>query len=62
MHLKGMVSVCCGCDGLYPWSACLVGSVGAGVYMIVGRVMKKLGIDDPLEAIAVHGGGGEKHK
>ncbi|XP_059082063.1 putative ammonium transporter 1 [Tigriopus californicus] len=56
--LTGMVSVCCGCDGFYPWSACLAGAVGGLIYIVIAQLVIKLKIDDPIEAVAVHGGGG----
>ncbi len=55
---SGMVSVCCGCDGFYPWSAFTAGCVGAAVYLLVSKLMLKIGVDDPIDAIAVHAGGG----
>ncbi len=56
--LAGMVSVCCGCDGFSPWTACLVGAVGGAIYVLVATVMVKIKVDDPVNAVAVHGGGG----
>ncbi len=53
-----MVSVCCGCDGFYPWSAFTAGCVGAAVYLLVSKLMIRIGVDDPIDAIAVHAGGG----
>lgn len=56
--LTGMVSACCGCDLLEPWAALLVGC-GAGLsYKLVSFLVEKAKIDDPLDAAAVHAGGG----
>ena len=56
--LAGMVSVCCGCDGFYPWSSALVGAIGGVVYYLIAGIMKKVKLDDPIDAVAVHGGAG----
>ena len=53
-----MVSVCCGCDGFYPWAGCLCGFVGSLVHLVVSALMKRFRIDDPIDAVAVHGGAG----
>jgi len=56
--LAGMVALCAGCDDLYPWAAIIIGSV-AGLSLIAWHsLMIKLKIDDPLDAVAVHLGGG----
>jgi len=56
--LAGMVSLCAGCDDLRPWAAIIIGAV-AGISLIGWhRLMLKLKIDDPLDAVAVHLGGG----
>jgi Amt family ammonium transporter len=54
--LAGMVSVCCGCDALAPWAAAVSGTVAGFVYLGVSMAMQKLKIDDPIDAVAVHGG------
>ncbi|CAI2356900.1 unnamed protein product [Caenorhabditis sp. 36 PRJEB53466] len=56
--LAGMVSSCAGCNKMEPW-ACIFVGVGAGlIYLTLSRSMIKLKIDDPLDAFAVHAGGG----
>ena len=62
MHIDfpGMVAICCGCDGFTPWTACLVGAIGSVVHTLVSVAMIKLKIDDPIDAVAVHGGGGKR--
>ena len=57
--LAGMVTVCAGCNEFYPWIACLVASVGGFVYLLVSDLMVRMRIDDPLDAVAVHGGPGK---
>ena len=57
-----MVATCASCDGFYPWSAALAGALGGIVYMLISSIMVRLKIDDPIDAVAVHGGGGDKTK
>lgn len=56
--LAGMVAQCAGCDVYMPWSALFVGFIGGWAFMGVHLVMLKMRLDDPLDAVAVHGGGG----
>jgi len=56
--LGGMVAQCAGCNVYQPWSAAVVGALGGCVYFAVHVAMVKLELDDPLDAVAVHGGAG----
>ena len=56
--LAGMVSQCAGCDEYAPWGALIVGIFGGIAFIIVHIAMLKCKLDDPLDAVAVHGGGG----
>ncbi|XP_063401087.1 putative ammonium transporter 1 [Mytilus trossulus] len=56
--LTGMVAACAGCNQMHPWSAAVLGLFAAMAYTLWSTVMKKLNIDDPLDAVAVHFGGG----
>ncbi|XP_076115418.1 putative ammonium transporter 1 isoform X1 [Mytilus galloprovincialis] len=56
--LTGMVAACAGCNQMHPWSAAVLGLFAAMSYTLWSTVMKKLNIDDPLDAVAVHFGGG----
>ena len=53
-----MVSLGAGSDAYEPWSAVLIGSVASLVYRGISRLMLKFCLDDPLDAVAVHLGGG----
>jgi Amt family ammonium transporter len=53
--LGGLVSVTAGCSTVDPWGAILCGFVGAWVYHGASCLMRKLKVDDPLDAFAVHG-------
>ena len=54
----GMVSVCAGCDGYLPWAAALVSCLAAVLYLVLSRLLVTLGVDDPVDAVAIHAGGG----
>ncbi|KAJ8023646.1 Ammonium transporter 1 member 2 [Holothuria leucospilota] len=56
--LTGMVAICAGCNSVYAWGAFVTGLVAGIVYIVVSALMVKLRIDDPLDAVAVHFGGG----
>lgn len=56
--IAGMVSVCAGADIYRPWTALLIGAIGGLVYKAMSKVVQKFKIDDPLDAGAVHLGGG----
>ncbi|KAH7699638.1 AMT-4.1 protein, partial [Aphelenchoides avenae] len=56
--LTGMVSACAGCNNAEIWSSCITGS-GAGIaYMLLSEAAIWFKVDDPLDAFAVHAGGG----
>ena len=57
--LTGMVAQCAGCDVFYPWAAVIVGCIGGLAYQVVHNLMLRFTLDDPLDAVAVHGGGGK---
>ncbi len=57
--LAGLVAITAGCDIVGPYGAIVIGIVaGFAVVLIVEFVDKKLKIDDPVGAIAVHCGNG----
>jgi len=56
--LAGMVAQCGGCNSYEPWAALVVGALGGFLYLFVHVMMLKCKLDDPLDAVAVHGGGG----
>ncbi|KAE9553084.1 hypothetical protein FO519_003717 [Halicephalobus sp. NKZ332] len=56
--LAGMVSACAGCNKMMPWASAFTG-MGSGLsYLGLSKLMFYLKIDDPLDAFAVHAGGG----
>ena len=48
--LGGAVSITAGCADVEPWAAFIIGILGAFVYSGACVIMKKLEIDDPVEA------------
>jgi len=56
--LVGLVAVCAGVGDVTPHACILIGIIGGVAHEIGSNVLKKLKIDDPLDAFAVHGCGG----
>ena len=54
--LAGLVGITAGCHVVEPWGAILVGIFSGMVFFGASKLMVFLGIDDPLDAFAVHGG------
>ena len=57
--LTAMVAQCAGCDEYAPWGALIVGMFGGVAFIVIHTAMLKCRLDDPLDAVAVHGGGGK---
>lgn len=53
--LAGAVSITAGCADVEPWAAFVIGIFGSFVYSLACVLMVKLKIDDPIEAVQVHG-------
>ena len=53
-----MVSMCAGCNTYESWSAVVIGIIAGFVYIGLHKAMLKCHFDDPLDAVAVHVGGG----
>ncbi|XP_021933567.1 putative ammonium transporter 1 [Zootermopsis nevadensis] len=56
--LAGMVSVCAGADVMRMWASFLSGALTAPIYLGIHHIMIWIEVDDPLDAVAVHFGGG----
>ncbi|XP_031573365.1 putative ammonium transporter 1 [Actinia tenebrosa] len=56
--LTGMVAVCAGANVYRPYCALVVGVLAGLTYMIWSWVVLKMKADDPVDAVAVHFGGG----
>ena len=55
-----MVCMCAGCNVYQPWSAILIGIFAGVGFLFTHFLMLKLKIDDPLDAVAVHGASGKE--
>jgi Amt family ammonium transporter len=56
--LAGLVAVCAGCADMNPLAAIFCGMCGCLSMMVTSRVVAFARVDDPLDATAVHAGGG----
>jgi Amt family ammonium transporter len=56
--IVGLVSTTASCDKIEVWSGFILGIVGALFYSVGCKWLHEFHIDDPLEASAVHLGGG----
>eukprot|EP00193_Tetraselmis_chui_P002035 CAMPEP_0177760892 /NCGR_PEP_ID=MMETSP0491_2-20121128/5513_1 /TAXON_ID=63592 /ORGANISM="Tetraselmis chuii, Strain PLY429" /LENGTH=448 /DNA_ID=CAMNT_0019276829 /DNA_START=9 /DNA_END=1355 /DNA_ORIENTATION=+ len=52
--LAGLVSITASCAVVEPYAAVIIGAIGASVYYYSAMLLRKLRIDDPLEASPVH--------
>ena len=53
-----MVAQCAGCNVYEPWAALVIGIMAGVSYISASQAMLRLKLDDPLDAVAVHFGGG----
>jgi len=53
--LAGLVSITACCNNVEMWAAIVIGIVGCIIYLIADRFLKKMQIDDPIEASQIHG-------
>jgi len=56
--LCGMISTCAFCNKAAPWATFVVGIFASFAYVVIHYSMIWFRIDDPLDAVAVHSGGG----
>lgn len=53
--LAGLVAITAGCAFVKPWEAVIIGFIGGLVYQGASMLLKKLKIDDVVDAFPVHG-------
>lgn len=56
--LAGLVAVTAPCGNINPWAAVIIGMIGGVFYHVASNTVVKYEVDDPLDAFAVHYGGG----
>jgi len=56
--LAGLVSITAGCGNVECGSSFMIAVVGGIVYEVSSRLVKKMKVDDPIDAFAVHGAPG----
>lgn len=57
-NLAGLVSITGSCDNVEPWAAFIIGTIGGCVYILINKLLLKLEIDDPVDAVPIHLGCG----
>jgi len=53
--LAGLVAITAGCAAVEPWEAIIIGFIGGLVYQGSSMLLKKLRLDDVVDAVPVHG-------
>src|SRR5881398_794211 len=53
--LAALVAVTAACGFVAPWAAAFIGFVAAAIAVVAVPLVERLGIDDPIGAVAVHG-------
>lgn len=56
--LTGMVALCAGCNAIHPYAAFIIGIIAGMAYVAWSTLLLRFKVDDPLDAVAVHLGGG----
>jgi len=53
--LAGLVSITAGCGAVRPWESCVIGLIGAFFYEGSSQALKRLKVDDIVDAFPIHG-------
>lgn len=53
-----MTSCTAGSDKMVPWASLIIGIVGGLIYILSCKIIDKLKVDDPLDAVSIHMGCG----
>eukprot|EP00729_Bicosta_minor_P010357 gene10357-11184_t len=56
--IAGMVAICAGADRVDTWAALLIGTIGGLSFKLWSWAVHKAGVDDAVDAAAVHAGAG----
>lgn len=58
LKLAVIIAVAAGCAVIRPWEAILIGAIGGMIVILSADLLERVGVDDPVGAVAVHGIGG----
>lgn len=53
--LAGLVGITAGCNAVTTWGSLIIGFIAGCIFIISSKSMRKLLVDDPLDAFSVHG-------
>ena len=53
--LAGLVAITAGCNIMAPWASLVTGGVAGMIVVISCVALEKIGVDDPVGAVSVHG-------
>jgi len=56
--IAALVAITAASGFVAPWAAVLIGAVAGGIAVVGVLAVERVGIDDPIGAVAVHGGAG----
>ena len=56
--LAGLVAITAPCGAVDPWAAAVIGAVGGGIVVASVLFIDRIGVDDPVGAVSVHGAAG----
>lgn len=56
--MAGLVSITSPCACIDTWASVIIGGVGSALQAGVSELLRRLGVDDPMDSIAVHLAGG----
>jgi Amt family ammonium transporter len=56
--IAGLTSVTSSADVVQPWAILIIGVIGGFVYILTCKIMKRIKVDDPLDAVSIHAGCG----
>jgi Amt family ammonium transporter len=48
------VAICACCNAIEPYGACIIGSIAGLVYILGTKLQEIIGLDDPVDAFALH--------
>lgn len=57
-NLAGLVAITGSCDGVDMWAAFIIGIIGGMTYIAAAKAVYNLQLDDPVDALPIHGGCG----